>query len=742
MKKNIPFFTNKNSNETTTTANANVVKTEKLTVKSIQSLVTLSARKLYEKLQALSVIPGTDLTNVVNKEKTNNSRRWMIMMFILVVMGVFGYFAQAGADYVMNYGRRISLFMTALGMTFVIITALRWWPKKMKAIVIFAELVLMTFNAYVMPGFFASSSIGTQAESMVARDVESANKTIENIGTFYTLNNAVNTNAVNIALIEEKRDGKGVMYQTAMTIAGKFPKMEMPARIKVPAINKNVGSLSEMNNELIRVHQLIAEEVGVKVQEANGIRSAAQGTVDQVNKIAQMQLSEAQSGNALALKGDIVNMADSVKFVYNDKPQVLRKGDLQIDGFVRILPYLLDIFVIGLMLWLISVTYPSEKQSEIAKLQEDSQIAAIRKLLAEWRIKYNNDDLIVNDTTFALLAFLEENTEFVKVAQRQDVTFSELSDLKDEFSETILLACASNHSQFQLLDLLQLHKGDRGMADKILYCFKVNDWNDLKEVTEHGYSVLSWYEDDVKMFISILNQLRLALNPSELAAHVDMMLTDMYNSDDIAELLKVWQTLVTSLNKKTKKAVLIGINVSLLSNLTVQTASKYACDIINSLTTEKPALDIQAVWNTVCNSTLIEWIKKGYYEDLITITQRASRFGRHGVLPLFSAYNIAKQKLNKENDEDFKAFTAANVKPNKPVAVAVQKPLNEAQQMVAAEKATLKEELTIDVQPETVQFEPKKLAINMESAFQQKITTTDDPGEFVALLAELFIIQQ
>ncbi len=215
------------------------------------------------------------------------------------------------------------------------------------------------------------------------------------------------------------------------------------------------------------------------------------------------------------------------------------------------------------------------------------------------------------------------------------------------------------------------------------------------------------------------------------------MLTDMQSSQNVARLLRIWQILVSNIDKN-KKNVLVKISVALLSNLNDETAVQYACDVINPLKEQKTALDLQIGWNTTCNISFSEWNANGYYQDLLSVIQYASRMGRHGLLPLVGAYNSAKQKLQKENEVALSLYNASKLEAIKPEVKQDKPLLNEADQMLVAEQIGEQEETITLIEPVKVQFTPKKLAINMDHAFRVKITTAKS-ADFVDLLPELFV---
>ena len=346
------------------TASAANTQTTPLTVNEIVGFKGRSTKQLHEGMIATGVTPSQEVTDIVSKEKANKTRRWVLVALILLVMNVFLYFTRLGAEYILENGKFWSTVFSVGAMGFVIATGFKFLPRRIRFVVIFLELAAMSYNAYVMPGYFGKASIGTQAEEMIANYTNTANKTMEEIGAFYTLNNTVHKNAKNIAKVEKERDGEGVVYESATNIAGKFDSsLAMPAMITAPTINKNFTSLAQLNKELLKAQATVATQVRKEMQKAEGIRSAAEGTIPQVTQIENIPgLSLNQKSNAIALHVDIEKLSKA-KFSYDYTPKKLAKSELRIDGFLRVLPFILDLFIVALIGWLMMITYSSDKQS-------------------------------------------------------------------------------------------------------------------------------------------------------------------------------------------------------------------------------------------------------------------------------------------------------------------------------------------------------------------------------------------
>lgn len=608
-------------------------------IDSIKNVATSSAKEI-EATMNTHKLPIIGALREASKNKRGTVILWAILTIIFQC--VLGIFAFLGADWVISgYGRWVSLGVTATGALFVVLTATKLFTGRAKWFVLVAELVLMTFNAYVSPGFFGQSNIGTQFDKISTNYHQETEKIAQEIGSFTSTFGSIANLCENIKAAEIRRDGvKGDVYQTAEVIGSSIKAQNVSTEFKIlkPQSNESVESLEQLNRSIISVKEHYSTQVSDMVKEAKSTTTQIKGFITAVESVlSNGSLNSMQKGNLTQLKS-MLNEIDGEEFEYTLSARTASREDLEIPRFFKALPFILDIIVLLLMFQLIRSTDPKEDLLEQAR--RESELSLLKRFLDDLGIDYD-DNITASPKLLRQLDEISFNNDLLKLVDGRNV--DELTDILEK-KDSLKHALDSSNTYTQ--EQIESMKND-GITDttiqKIIDAgFDHKDVQFLKEKTGQNFNrILTLDAESLKISKKFVRKLSKLNNVDDEAKEdfIEDVFEDIeMNKQSIKSVLEMMDIIED--DKKLAK-----IDWRIVNHMNDET-SELLIHILQSCLTDK-VRGITKNWNRTDNNILSEIIRKGLVTGNVKMTLgRCARGGYSMVSNLLKAYQTKKESID------------------------------------------------------------------------------------------------
>lgn len=287
------------------------------------------------------------ISNILQNNDRNKSKRTVFAVIIILLQIVLAYFSFQGAEFVIpGTGRMISVICSAVAIFFTVAVWKEWIPAKFKIAILIAELLVMSYNAYVMRGLFGRDNIITQAEKLLDNRLDANKKFVGEINSYWQSAKSFSDKAAQIAAIEEKRDGKGIVYQTAVSASAEAGKARTIETVKMSVAN-TTNSLQEMNEGLITNYKAIMEQEVKQLAEVGGFKDQIKASYATFSSVlAKGGLSPQQTANLQQLVDGTKGLVDKQLPKPLETGLTLKESDLQIPTMKKALPFILEGFAI------------------------------------------------------------------------------------------------------------------------------------------------------------------------------------------------------------------------------------------------------------------------------------------------------------------------------------------------------------------------------------------------------------
>lgn len=308
---------------------------------------------------------------------------------------ILGYFSYNGAEFVIpGSGKMVSLICSTVAIFFTIAVWREFIPTKFKTVVLIAELIVMSYNAYVMKGLFGKDNISTQAEKLLGNRLDENKDFVGQINSYWQSAKSFSEKAGQIADIEQKRDGKGIVYQTAVSAAAEAGKTRNVETVKMNVTN-TTNSLQEMNEGLIANYKTIREQETKQLSEVSGFKDQIKASYSTFFSIlAKGGLSAQQAANLQQLVDGTKGLVDKKLPEPLETGETLKESDLEIPAMKKALPFILEGFTILFISILIFGL--SNKTTLAANEMEIVEKEIVEKEIEEKKIEINQSGLIVD----------------------------------------------------------------------------------------------------------------------------------------------------------------------------------------------------------------------------------------------------------------------------------------------------------------------------------------------------------
>lgn len=603
-------------------------------LKEISGATTLSGmRKILEKAgQMLS----PTFSKMESDEQNAKVVKFIIFIIALVAICIVTSFAYAGGDIAMSHGGSAALVCGAVDASLAIFLYAQVIKGKARWGALGFEIVTLALLGYLMTGYFGKDNLKTVTESKISADYEIVNKYRTNVQSIADQASRAAQNAAEVAQLEFDRDGKGVVYEKGMMIAG----MRIDSVPSAPQFTKtpDFASLKDANKYLRDERKKLSDMISKISSTGTAIQQQVGGVNEGLKQAFAMGLSQQQTNNLQVLSGTLtaIEKADISNAKLSES--VLTHDDLKADGMQGLFGYGADIIVI---FFIVMLAVQKENTTNIDSVRDSEGKLLAQEILSEENIPFDSEK--ISNIKFktlheAIKAIMGDET--LKSYVKKQMSFNEyLEFMRDE----PVLAKKLGSSKWAFRDIKkELNKNDEFLSvaqDAIQ--MSPSAWKAVSVIVKDPGIVFEMEETTRESFLQMLLSLNGKLDkPAKVSEFMGRIITNY--SDLSKTYLKTLETCI----EKLPATQLSNLQPEFIKNISWEVAA-HLCPMIDSDSSVFGS--IVRAWKEQTNDDYQLIIGNGVvsqpqFERLWK--QGIINGGMDGLLAMIQAYKAKKQECN------------------------------------------------------------------------------------------------
>jgi hypothetical protein len=603
-------------------------------LKEISGATTLSGmRKILEKAgQMLS----PTFSKMESDEQNAKVVKFIIFIIALVAICIVTSFAYAGGDIAMSHGGSAALVCGAVDASLAIFLYAQVIKGKARWGALVFEIVTLALLGYLMTGYFGKDNLKTVTESKISADYEIVNKYRTNVQSIADQASRAAQNAAEVAQLEFDRDGKGVVYEKGMMIAG----MKIDSVPSAPQFTKtpDFASLKDANKYLRDERKKLSDMISKISSTGTAIQQQVGGVNEGLKQAFAMGLSQQQTNNLQVLSGTLtaIEKADISNAKLSES--VLTHDDLKADGMQGLFGYGADIIVI---FFIVMLAVQKENTTNIDSVRDSEGKLLVQEILSDENIPFDSDktsNIKFKTLHEAIKAIMTD--ESLKTYVKKQMSFNEyLEFMRDE----PVLAKKLGSSKWSFAQIKkELDKDDEFLTiaqDAIL--MSPSAWKAVSAITNDPAMVLEMEEGLRDSFIQMLMNLNAKLDkPSKVKEFMNRFITSYTNVS--SSFLKTLEICI----EKLPRTQLSNLSPEFIANISPDVAANL-CPMVDTDSSTFPG--IVRSWKETVNDGYEEIINNG----IVSQPQFARLWktgvvygGMDGLLAMIQAYNDKKKECS------------------------------------------------------------------------------------------------
>lgn len=420
-------------------------------IKKIKSAT--KASDIVKALTELGITVPTNLQSASQSDKQKKSFRTAIAILAgLLVMGGT-VFAFKGAKSVFGsdlpaYG---VIFFALLDLALIYVIWAELTKGFLKGFIICCEVLTLLFFGYVMNGTFGNGSLKSVANQKVTEMYASVKQTVaKDADALYEARTTAKQKAVSIKLLEESRDGKGVVYEKASMIADEA--IEEPSELPKAPTAPDFENLPEANQWLQSQKSILDGYAGKLASYCSSSKASAKGAAGGIMQASDGKLSDMQRSNLQVLGSILDDIANTPLHTEPIAAPILSQADMKGVGVGSFLGYLVE-GVVALLLIILGIISSNGADAELYR--RDAIIAATQNFSSKNRMPFMKGgeklDEIDLDALVSVMELAESDQNFRDYAKR--CTVAQLARLA--YANPVLLGNLPN-AKWSIEDIINL----------------------------------------------------------------------------------------------------------------------------------------------------------------------------------------------------------------------------------------------------------------------------------------------
>jgi len=551
-------------------------------------------------LLSINLSPGKLLAGELEVKRTSQTFKSGILFVAMLAIAGTTTIAYIGGGFISEHAGPISIVFGVLDMVIVYTLYANVIKGSARYFFLCLEIASLGYLGYAMTGFFGRGNANTAVEHKLSADLAVSKDHFTAVSTVQKTMKSAIDNAALVADVEQKRDGKGVVFEKAKLIAHMAVKpLNAPDTLSVIPQFKG---LTEANKWMQAQRQKIAENIGNYDSEFESIKNTAQGTVESLNQAIAFSRSGQQVNNLQVLIGSLKPVANTDAATSKISNDVLTPEDLKADGFQGVIGYLIDVLTIALVI-VLALLKDSNKNLEAVR--DEEMRVVIESILSDMKItKGPNPKHISVDTQVDILQSIIDSEDLQKYLKAYGCTFANYAGFVNEYDQ--ITAGHLEKSQWSLVDIMQEIEKDPSFVKNIRNAITItpSDWITIKETVKDLQEFFNLNKPMQASFLTVIKRLQSkgAFSVEDLQRFISTLLLGG----------TVTPTLIENLEKSMEMFASVK-RVKLLSNTFLRNVNTNTLNAIgNAALTEDKLAQLISEWGSEINDPLSEMVESDF----------------------------------------------------------------------------------------------------------------------------------
>lgn len=541
------------------------------------------------------------LNEEVSKASSQKNTKIFLAIVATLMIGAITYMAWLGGNYLFSYAGFIAIFFGILDVTLIMLLTTNALKGRWRYFALAFEIASLFYLGYAMGGYFGGGNLKNATEGRMTAMYQVSEEYRSNAESVADLMQRSINNAKNVRGVEEKRDGKGVVFEKADFISGMKPATVQSLKMgNVPTFK----SLIEANKWLDEQRRLIMEAVSDYESSENAMKSQARSTDAGLQQAIKMQgLSQQQVSNLQVLSSSMKEIAEYPKVTSVIPENKLGPKDLKADGFQSYIGYLIDIIIVFLIVMIALQRNPEGKLNEI---KEEEVRSIMQSILEEQNINYDPDmvkNIPIRKQIDALkIAMSNEHlTDYI----RKNASFDEYLLFAKEYP---VIARNLGSTTWSFAEIKKQLEADSNFINIAQDALKISpaDWKTINAIKLDVNRVIQMKDETRKAFLQLLSILRAKtkFRDAELGEFISQFI---YQEEMSSEFLKTLEICISKLDGNKIRI----LNSSFVNSASPEVAS-YLCIVAEQ---DKQFERIVNGWNENIDRDLSKILSNGVMQE-------------------------------------------------------------------------------------------------------------------------------
>lgn len=580
--------------------------------------------------------PSSLITKEIVEEKNKKQRKIGLGILAVLLIIFVVRLAYIGGEFISSHLGLISLLVGLLDLTVLTLLLTDSVKGRARLIALAVEILSLLYFGYTINGCFIGDNLKITAEKKIAEANEILKTHYESVQSAESLFKEAVESAKNISQTEDRRDGKGIMFETSNRISN--IEVTFTSKPPKPAAAPEFNNLAEGNEWINDQREKISDLARQYDARMDVIKIQAQSTAKSLENIRELvALVPEQLGSLETLISLMESIGKKEKVTAEIPSQIiLTADDVKSDAFQMFIGYIID----GVVIFVIIMIYfqkPSEKNIQQTKDEETRSLIESALIKQDIMPDLQNIDV---EKAFDTLKLIEGNKNLLNFL-KEKASFGEFILFEQDYPK---IAKKITDSQWTLAEIREeLEKDPKflNIAQKVTK-IKPGDWKNLKTITspENLENLLEIDEDKRNKFINIIKQMQLKtkLKDRDLRELIGNFRFQEVADDDY---LKTLENFITNVKNN---ELLLKADFKFIETASPDVA-EYLFKILNS---EKHVGKITSGWNEQLDKSISEILGNEIkndpnFENFMDIV--VNQGGINGIKKMVVSYCEQKKKV-------------------------------------------------------------------------------------------------